>query len=78
MPVKNKEGGLGTGKVSASPRGFLEQRLPLRGVLCCAEKARPVYPMVLHSYWLGPARKNVASAQRLRKSLREHMAGPVS
>ena len=85
VPVKNKEGGLGPGtgkeksgdKVSASPRGFLEQRLPRRGVPCCAGKARPMYLRV-RSYWLSPARKSVASAQRLRKSLREHMAGPVS
>ena len=62
-PVKMEGGGLGreglrlyhkSDKIFASSRGCLEQRLPLRGVLCWAEMARPEYPTVL-SYCLGPA-----------------------
>lgn len=45
-------------KVSASPTGSLQQRLPLRRVPCWAETARS--PTVL-CCWLGPVRKEEGS-----------------
>lgn len=66
-----KWGGGGGGKVSASQGDFW--RKVAQGVLC-GQKWQSHCTQLL----AGPCRKSVASAQRLRKSLKEQIAGPVS
>lgn len=61
------------GQSLCQPRGFLEKGCPLQES-CVGRNGNPT----VLSHWLGSARKSVASAQRLRKSLKEQIAGPVS